>query len=247
MFQTTKGLVLRETEYRDNDKILTVLTGDSGLMTLRAWGVKRKCSPLKSACQLLTYSEFTVREKQGFCSVQEANAIEMFTALRNNIELLSLASYFAQATEVLAQEDAPDPQLLSLILYALKALCAGKAKELVKAAFELRLAVLSGYQPELSACSICGCETADRFHVSHGELQCASCRREGFDGILMPVSPGTRDAMRYVSSYDVSKVFSFTLGEESLREFAGIAEAYLLTQLERGFYTLDFYKSLLLT
>ena len=41
MFQTTKGLVLRETEYKDHDKILTILTEDAGLVTVRAWGVKR--------------------------------------------------------------------------------------------------------------------------------------------------------------------------------------------------------------
>ena len=31
------------------------------------------------------------------------------------------------------------------------------------------------------------------------------------------------------------------------KELADVAETYLVTQLERGFYTLDFYKSLLLT
>ena len=31
MFYTTKGLILRETQYKDNDKLLDVLTGDMGL------------------------------------------------------------------------------------------------------------------------------------------------------------------------------------------------------------------------
>ena len=34
---------------------------------------------------------------------------------------------------------------------------------------------------------------------------------------------------------------------EACKELADVAETYLVTQLERGFYTLDFYKSLLLT
>ena len=32
-------------------------------------------------------------------------------------------------------------------------------------------------------------------------------------------------------------------GEDSLKRFSDLSEAYLHTQLERGFHTLDFYKS----
>lgn len=41
-----------------------------------------------------------------------------------------------------------------------------------------------------------------------------------------------------------SRLFSFCLGEETLRAFGSLTERYLSTQLERGFSTLDFYKSL---
>ena len=45
MHLKTDGIVLRETEYRDADKLLTVLTRDFGKMTLKARGVKGKNSP----------------------------------------------------------------------------------------------------------------------------------------------------------------------------------------------------------
>lgn len=247
MFQKVKGLVLRETEYKDSDKILTILSSDAGLMTVRAWGVKRKNSPIKSGCQLFAFSEFTVQEKQGFRRIQEAVPLELFSPLRSDIELLSLASYFAQATEVLAQEDCPNPELLSLVLHALRSLCIGRDHRLVKASFELRLAVLAGYAPDLSGCTACGAEDADRFDVSQGALRCSKCGKDEFTGLCMPVSVGALQALRHVVSCDVKSAFSFTLGEGSLKELTDIGEAYLLTQLERGFYTLDFYKSLLLT
>ena len=40
--------------------------------------------------------------------------------------------------------------------------------------------------------------------------------------------------------------FSFRLDSGALEELAGVSEAYLLTQLERGFRTLDFYKQMTL-
>ena len=52
--------------------------------------------------------------------------------------------------------------------------------------------------------------------------------------------------MRYIVSAPVRSLFSFRLTERSCEELSGITESYLCTKLERGFYTLDFYKSLFL-
>ena len=249
MYLKTDGLVLRQVNYQDNDQILTVLTKEHGLMTLRARGVRSRASRLKGACQLLTYSEFTIFENRGFHTVDEAAPIEMFTGIRTDIELLALASYFAQAAELLSQEDMPSPELLSLTLNALYALSRRRGEPcLVKAAFELRAACLSGYTPELSGCAVCGAERPEepRFHLREGALHCAKCRGGVGEGISMPVSPPVLAAMRHVVCGDARRLFSFRLDSGALEELAGVSEAYLLTQLERGFRTLDFYKQMTL-
>ena len=246
MFLKTDGLVVRQVNYKDNDQILTVLTKEHGLMTLKARGVRSRSSRLKGACQLLAYSEFTVFENRGFHTIDEANAIQMCPELRADIELLSLASYFAQVAEVLSQEDMPNPELLSLTLNALYALCRRLCTpELVKAAFELRAACLGGYTPELSGCAVCGDPEPDRFDVRGGILCCASC--SAGEGLRLPVSPGSLAAMRYLVSCDAKRLFSFRLEGRAVKELCDLAETYLQTQLERGFYTLDFYKSLLMS
>lgn len=246
MFLKTDGLVVRQVNYKDNDQILTVLTKEHGLMTLKARGVRSRSSRLKGACQLLAYSEFTVFENRGFHTIDEANAIQMFPELRTDIELLSLASYFAQVAEVLSQEDMPNPELLSLTLNAFYALCRRLCTpELVKAAFELRAACLGGYTPELSGCAVCGDPEPDRFDVRGGILCCASC--SAGEGLRLPVSPGSLAAMRYLVSCDAKRLFSFRLEGRAMKELCDLTETYLQTQLERGFYTLDFYKSLLMS
>ncbi len=243
MYLTTRGLVLRTTEYKETDRILTVLTAEDGLLTLKARGVRSNRSKLKGACQLLTYAEFTVNEARGFRFISEATAIEMFAGLRNDIVLLALGSYFAQLAEVLSQEDAASPALLSLILNALYALSKlQKPPRLVKAATELRLAAIAGYQPELSGCCVCGNPEPDRFSIADGTLECAACRSG--DGVRMPLSPASLAAMRYILSCPEKKLFSFSISGAAEKELCDAAESYLLTQLERSFYTLDFYKSL---
>lgn len=106
MYLKTDGIVLRETEYKDNDKLLTILTRENGQVTAKARGVKSRTSKLRAGCQLLTFSEFTLLDYQGRYLVTEAVPKEMFPRLREDVELLSLASYFAQVTEAISQEDA---------------------------------------------------------------------------------------------------------------------------------------------
>jgi len=177
--------------------------------------------------------------------IDEAVPIALFLPLRNDIEKLSLASYFAQICEVLSQEDAPNPELLSLCLNALYALAEwNRPQLLIKAAFELRAACLAGYMPLLDGCSICGNPEPERFHVSGGILQCAGCLQSEDTGLRLPLHSGTLAAMRYIAECSLKRLFSFQLGDQRLKELNDISETYLLTQLERGFFTLDFYKSL---
>ncbi len=244
MYLTTKALVLRLTDYNDRDALLTVLTQEHGKLTVKARGLRRKNSPLVAPCQLLAYAEFTLFEYRGQYTVNEAHSIELFQGLRRDLGKLSLGTYFAQAAEVLSQEDLPNPELLSLVLNCLHALSKlEKSENLVKAVFELRAASIAGYTPNLFGCHSCGNQSADRFDLSEGHMECISCRT-GSAGIRMPVSPGTLEAMRYIVYCDPKKLLAFEIGEDSLSQLSGITEAYLTTQLERGFSTLDFYKSL---
>ena len=245
MYLTVQGIVLRVTDYNDRDALLTVLTRGHGRLTIKARGLRRKNSPLTAPCQLLAFGEFTLFEYRGQYTINEAHSIELFSSLRRSLTKLSLATYFAQASEMLSQEDLPNPELLSLLLNSLYVLCNLKLPEAqIKAVFELRAACLSGYTPDLFGCHICGNQNPTRFDLRAGQLECENCRSSESDGIRLPVTPAILEAMRYICLCDPKRLFSFTIGEETLLQLANLTEAYLATQLERGFSTLDFYKSL---
>ena len=176
---TTQGIVLRETNYKEADKILTVLTRDWGKRTVKARGCRRKNSKLTAASQLLVYSELTLSERGEFTTLTEADPLEQFWSVRQDLETLALASYFAEVAEASAQEGETCPELLSLLLNCLYALdTLKKPRALVKAVFELRLLCLTGYEPLLDACAVCGAPEPlrARLHLSQGVLCCAACR-----------------------------------------------------------------------
>ena len=138
-------------------------------------------------------------------------------------------------------------ELLSLVLNCLYALSKLDLPEpFVKSVFELRAACLAGYTPDLYGCHICGSQRPDRFDLSAGQLECHGCRTGESNGIRMPVTPAILEAMRYISLCDPKKLFAFQIGQETQQMLSALTEAYLSTQLERGFSALDFYKSLLI-
>ena len=245
MYLKIQGLVLRRTEYNDQDVLLTILSNQHGKITAKARGLKRKNSPLTAQCQLLAFAEFTLFEYRGMYTINEAATIELFHDLRRDLCKLSLGTYFAQVAEIISQEDLPNPELQSLVLNCLYALSKlNEPEEKIKAAFELRVACIAGFQPELTGCAGCGSEWPDRFDLKAGMMECAACRNPESDGIRMPVSPGVLQAMRYLCFCGSRKIFGFMLPAEAMRQLGDVTEAYLTTQLERGFSTLDFYKSL---
>ena len=246
MYLTIQAIVLRVTDYNDRDALLTVLSRNHGKLTVKARGLRRKNSPLIAPCQLLAYGEFTLFEYKGQYTINEAHSLELFQGLRRDLPKLSLGTYFAQVADVLSQEDMPNPELQSLLLNCLFALSKMNEPEAkVKAVFELRGASLAGYMPDLFGCHVCGSQNPDKFDISAGCLECTRCRNLG-GGIRMPVTPGVLEAMRYICLCEPKKLLQFQIGPENLEKLANLTEAYLTTQLERGFSTLDFYKSLLI-
>lgn len=245
MYLTIPGLVLRVTDYNDRDALLTLLTARHGKLTVKARGLRRKNSPMAGSCQLLAYGEFTLFEYRGMYTVNEAVSIQLFQELRHDLVKLSLGTYFSQVAELISQEDMPNPELLSLVLNCMHSLASGlESEQKVKAVFELRTACLAGYMPDLSGCHACGSQIPDRFDLSEGRLECHGCRGGESRGIRMPVNADVIQAMQYICMCDGKKILSFRLGQENLALLAQITEAYLTTQLERGFSSLDFYKSL---
>ena len=62
-----KGIVLKTKEYKDNDKLLTILTLEKGKILVKARGVKKSKSKLKAFCQSFCFADFElVSSSAGF-------------------------------------------------------------------------------------------------------------------------------------------------------------------------------------
>ncbi len=238
----TEGLVIRERSVGENDRLITVLTRDCGLIKAFANGAKRLKSRSQSATQLLAYSSFIFYQGRDSYTVNDARSKEIFFKLRQDIEKLSLAQYFCELAEELAPEmDAAD-DYLKLMLNALHFLAKdARPKLMLKSVVELRMLGLSGYMPDLTACEACGNFEDGKmyFESRSGTLTCEAC---GGAGNL--INPSVLAAMRHICYAEFVKLFNFTLPDDAYRALSEATEHYLLTQTQKTFKTLEFYKTL---
>lgn len=244
MSLNTKGLIIKEQNVGERDKLVTVLTADMGIIRAFVRGAKSVKSNKQSATGLLSYSELTMYEGRDAYVIDDAKPVEVFFGLRNDIEKLALAQYFAELAFELAPKESGAGEYLRVILNCLYFLANGKyppAK--LKAIAELRLLSLSGYMPNLVACDKCGEYESNTmyFNFEHGLLYCENCAGSE---IALPIPLEIISAMRHIVFAELAVLFEFSLPDESYEELSYITETYLKTKTDRAFRTLDFYKSL---
>lgn len=241
MYQKVMGLAVRSTDYKEADKILTVITAEMGKITVKAPGALRKGSKTAAACRLFAFSSMTLYEKSGRFTLKEADVEEVFDGLSKSLENMAAASYISEVLAGEEYQNTAEPEVLALALNSLYAL----SKELypplhIKAVFELRYASLLGYTPDLWTCAACA-EPMDMGYFIPGEglAHCKNCGRAG-----LKMDKATLSAAQHILTAPIKNIFSFTLKEEA-RLFE-MAEKHLLLCLDRGFRTLDFLKEVMI-
>ena len=244
MRTNTDGLILKEQNIGEKDKLVTVLTRHNGLVRAFVRGAKSVKNRKNSSTGMFCFSKLSLYKTKDTYIIDEAEPIELFFELRNDLEKLSLAQYFSELVLTLVQEDEPAEEYLRLILNSLHFLAKNKMpNEQVKAITELRIMCIAGFMPNLIACDRCGeYETETMyFDVEDGLLYCENCVPSD---MIFQLDLGLIKALRHIAFSDFEKIYSFKMEEYALPDLSYITEKYLLSKLQRNFKTLEFYKEI---
>jgi DNA repair protein RecO (recombination protein O) len=197
---TTEGIVLRTRPVGEADNIITLFTVSEGKIGVSARGARRGRSRLLAATQPFTHTRSMLWRGRGLDSLSQAEIIQSFRSLREDLPRLAHASYAVELLEALVPERDPNPELFGLLLATLTYLSQadGDVKTLAKATnvFELRLLSILGYEPQLERCVVCGCEAGVslRFSYALSGVVCPLCFER--DLSAEPINRGTVAIMR---------------------------------------------------
>ena len=252
MHLKTHGIVLAQTPFGSQDKLLTLLTSEQGLVTAVAKNPGRGKSKISAACEMLAYSEFCLFSGRTRYIVDSAELENNFFSLRSNLTGLSLAAYLAELTRFVMPQKETAEETLRLLLNTLYLLQKGeKSETMLKGIYELRLMCLSGFQPDVGGCAACGKEDGNFWLLpGDGILLCDDCFPEyqkmserQVSRVIFPEA--VEKAFLHVITAPMQKLFAFRLSDDAEKAFGEAAEAFTLFQTGGKFGTLDFYKAML--
>lgn len=241
MNRTTRGLILKEQNIGERDKLVTVLTETEGVLRAFVRGAKSVKSKKQAATTKFCYAQLTLYEGKDSYVIDDAEAIELFFGLREDLDKLALGEYFLELGLLFAPEGQDAHEELRLLLNSLYMLANGsKSPETLKALTELRLLALAGYAPNLVACETCGRFESDPMYLdmANGLLYCDSCAPASAPFRLQP---GVLNAMRHIVFSDWKQLYAFETSGTVTEELGYITEAYLRAHADRRLATLDFY------
>ena len=232
----TLGLVLKETRYKESDRILTILTPGLGVISASAQSSLRLKSKLFSACGLFCYSEFTLVPGRNVYTVRDAAVKNVFHGI-----------YLAEMAAALTPTGQEAERELRLLLNCLYMISEHKADlRAIKAVFELRTMSECGFLPQLVCCRDCGTyDAGDAFYldVQEGYLLCADCAAKA--GKRCNLDRNALFALRHICLVEDKKIFSFKISVGSLEKLAAVAEQYALTHLDKPLKSYGFLKTVL--
>ena len=245
----TNGLIIREQNIGEKDKLVTALSESHGVIKAFVHGAKDIKSSKSAATGLLAYSKLTFHKRKESYMISDAKALKIFGGIRNSIENMYLAQYFCELAGALCPKEQEAKEQLRLILNALYLLSENKrTASLVKPCVELRLMCLSGYMPDIMMCCECGEYEKEvmYFLPKSGQFICKDCyvKNENTE-YKISLTPSAVTAMRHCCYADSEKLFSFSLPEKDLKTLNFCSEEYIKFILEKDFKTLRFLKGIL--
>lgn len=243
----SEAIVLKRRDYGEADRVLTVFTPERGKLTLLAKGVRKTKSRKAGHVELFTHATFLIAKGRTWDLVTQAETIEPFVALREDLLRTSYAYYAAELLDSFTQEHDAHPPMFGLLQETLGRLAASNKQALPVAArfYDLRLLTLAGYQPELFRCVECQEllePVTNYFSLAQGG---ALCPRHGEGQIgAEPLPLPLFKTLRFLQSRDWELAARLSLSDSLLAELERLLQSYIVYQLEHNLRSVVFLRTI---
>lgn len=217
----TEAVVLRQRRLGDADKICVLFTPGLGRVEAVAKGVRRPRSKLAGHLEPLTRSSLMLAKGRSLHIITQAQTLDSFVTLRDEIERLSRGLYVAELVDRIT-DAAPDVGgVYRLLVETIEQLSRTEALDLAVRWFEMRLLMDQGYQPNLERCVRCAAALTPEgngFAALLGGVVCPACV-EGPGS--PPLSGAAFKLLRYLQREPFSEVARVRVGAALGRELEG--------------------------
>jgi len=236
-----EAVILKRRDMGEADRLLTCFTRERGKLTLVGKGIRKTASRKAGHLELFAQARLLVARGRTWDIVTQAEAINVFLPLREDLERTSYAYYVAELLDRMTQEQDENGAMFDLLLATLARLAVAGDLRLPARYFELQLLDLGGFRPELFHCLGCGEEIrpeVNYFQRASGGLYCPRCDSAGAHAVSLPALK----VLRYMQTRDYALIDGLRLSEPVQREIEDLLYHYLTYVLEQNLKSASFLR-----
>lgn len=246
-----QAIVLKRTDYGEADRLLTLLTSERGKLRAIAKGARKPSSRKSGHIELFTHTHLLVAKGKQLDIITQADTLDAFLPLRENLERVGYAYYLAELVDRFAEEGTEQRALFDLLLHALAALDdVATDPNLLARFFELRLLQYAGYRPQLFQCVHCGktIEPIENYFSAEAggvlDPACAQTRRGGHARDAQVIALDALKLLRYLQTREWATVRGLELDRAALAQVEALMLRYITYHLERNLKSVEFLREL---
>ena len=231
---TTDALVLRAVDLGESDRVVQLLTPETGRVAAIAKGARRSVKRFPGTLDLFNLLSVQIERKRGVAQLarlEHAKLIRTFHGLREDAGRFALGCYLLELLDRLAPEGGRRGDLAALFAFATDALGALDVlppAPRLRVLLELRLLAAVGLRPELASCVRCGRAIATpraQFWIAEGGSICESCTQPHEQGV--PIHLGTLRALEQSLAFPLAHAGRIALGGAALLEAQTVIGRFL--------------------
>ncbi len=175
MYKNTQGIVIRTANYKDYDKMVTLLTREYGRVDALFRGCRKQSSPLLASSGEFVCADYSFYKKGDRFIAVQGSVLRSFFDVTKDATAFSLAGCLCDVCAKVSMPAQPAHRLYALLAGALYSLCEGAKPEDVFGFFVLKLMDFMGIRPVLDFCVLCENPHVSGINFSAGGAVCDAC------------------------------------------------------------------------
>ena len=234
-----RGLIIRSSEYKDKDRLLSVLTADRGLITICAKGVAKPNSSLGCFSMPYMLCDFVVSVSHGYYYLKDASIIESNSKIMESLEQMAVAAHISSCLMDCTLQSENAKEAYELAVYAYYMLANNKDKYLlIYSAFNWRLLTIAGFTVLYDLNDPLYKATGDKqgrymIDISGGS---SGTQNRTFNRLLD--EPSVR-ALNFFATCDLKRMFTSTADKKTEEDLRDFTTDYLSVHFEKVYDSLS--------
>ncbi len=241
-----EAVILRHSDYGEADRLLTLYTAQLGKTRALVKGARKITSRKAGHLEPFTHVKLQLAKARDIPLVTQADTIETYLPLRENLLLTSQASYVIELLDRFTYEDGSEnTSIFRLLTDTLGRLASGVDPWTATRFYEMRLLDYLGFRPQLFECANCRREILPEdqyFSYSAGGVICPNCGRSV--PRLQKLSVDTLKYLRHFQRSKYADVLRARPSEDVRLEAEALMQGYFTFLLERELNTPGFLKKI---